>query len=82
LELVRFSHARLLEPTPVPGSPFAVEKVRIEEDVVRSQFPDDIFYRPIVEPGDVLVFSGATIHRTYAVSGMSRSRLSAEVRLV
>jgi ectoine hydroxylase-related dioxygenase (phytanoyl-CoA dioxygenase family) len=82
LELVRFSHARLLEPAPVPGSPFAVENVRLEENAVRTAFAEDRFFRPIVEPGDVLVFTGATIHRTYAVPGMRLSRLSVEVRLI
>jgi hypothetical protein len=82
LELVRFSHARLLEPAPVPGSPFAVEKVRLDESFVRAEFPEAYFFRPIVEPGDVIVFSGATVHRTFSSASMTQRRLSVEVRLV
>lgn len=82
LELVRFSQFALLPPAPVPGSPYAVEKVRLEESDVRRRFDPALFWRPVVDAGDVLVFSGTTIHRTYGLPGMTQSRFSVEARLV
>jgi hypothetical protein len=82
LELVRCSQFQLLQPAPVPGSPYAVEKVRLAESDVRRRFDPALFWRPVVDAGDVLVFSGTTIHRTYGLPGMTQSRFSFEARLV
>lgn len=82
LEFVRFSNHCLLAPQPRAGAAYAVEKVRLDEGLVKRTFEPSFFWRPAVEPGDALVFTGATIHRTFGSCEMTKSRMSAEIRLI
>lgn len=56
------------------------DTLQISEATVRERFPDDAIVRPEMVPGDVLVFLGTTIHRTYIRPDMSEQRLSLELR--
>jgi hypothetical protein len=56
------------------------DTLQISEATVRARFPEDSIIRPEMVPGDVLVFLGTTIHRTYVRPEMSEQRLSLELR--
>jgi hypothetical protein len=56
------------------------DSLQISEATVRERFPEDAIIRPVMVPGDVLVFLGTTIHRTYLRPEMSAHRLSLELR--
>jgi ectoine hydroxylase-related dioxygenase (phytanoyl-CoA dioxygenase family) len=81
LELVAGSDGTPLD----PANPLAaglVERARLDEASVLEAFPAEALWRPVLAPGDVLVFSGETIHRTYIAPGMKRPRASIDLRLV
>jgi hypothetical protein len=81
LELVLRSAGTLLPLSPPDDARFPVERARIAPETIAARFEPDAFWRPTFEPGDVLVFAGATAHRTFASPGMTRSRMSLEIRL-
>ncbi len=54
--------------------------IDIPDEEVMRRFGADKLWHPEMEPGDVLVFSNLTVHRTYMHAGMSRDRISLEVR--
>jgi phytanoyl-CoA dioxygenase PhyH len=82
LEIVLGSWGELLPVSPPPDARFAVEHATIDEDVVLDRFGRRALWRPVFEFGDAMVFAGTTAHRTYATLGMSRDRMSVELRLV
>lgn len=48
---------------------------------LRHRFAPDEFWAPAMEPGDVLLFRGGTLHRTHYRPDMRRPRTSLEYRL-
>ena len=50
------------------------------EECVPARFPPERFWRPVMEPGDVLLFSGGTLHRTHVEPDMDADRTSIELR--
>ena len=81
LELVAGSDGRRLDPAN-PCAAGIVERARLDEASVLAAFPSEAFWRPVLAPGDVLVFSGETIHRTHITPNMKRPRASIDLRLV
>lgn len=51
----------------------------IEEDV-RKRFTAELFWRPVMEPGDALLFRGDMLHRTHVTRAMTKDRTSLEFR--
>ena len=68
LELVWHRLDSLLPPT------------ELSEERVRARFAAELFRRPVMEPGDVLLFSGGTLHRTHVEPHMDADRTSIELR--
>jgi hypothetical protein len=54
--------------------------IDLAEDAVMRRFSADKLWHPEMQPGDVLVFSNLTVHRTYMHAGMTHDRISLEVR--
>ena len=50
------------------------------EERVNARFPTERLWRPVLEPGDMLLFSGGTLHRTHVESHMDADRTSIELR--
>jgi ectoine hydroxylase-related dioxygenase (phytanoyl-CoA dioxygenase family) len=48
---------------------------------VRTRFTPELFWQPVMEPGDALLFRGDILHRTYVTSAMTKDRTSIELRL-
>ena len=68
LEFVRRRIDQLLEPT------------ELTDSSVRTRFAPSEFWRPRLEPGDVLLFHGDVLHRTHVHSSMLNDRTSVELR--
>jgi hypothetical protein len=81
LEIVAGSDSRPLDPAD-PLAAGLVERARLDEASVLAAFPAEALWRPVLSPGDALVFSGETIHRTHIAPGMKRPRASIDLRLV
>ena len=47
---------------------------------LRQRFPAADFWRPVLKPGDGLVFLNGSLHRTHVNADMPRDRLSVEYR--
>ncbi|TAD88877.1 MAG: hypothetical protein EAZ99_12055 [Alphaproteobacteria bacterium] len=54
--------------------------VEVDEETVFSRFGSEC-YRPVLAPGDVVLFNQHTIHRTYMPPAASQTRLSIEIRM-
>lgn len=81
LEVVYGSWSQLLEPSPPEQPRFAVERARLDVAAVAEAFGTDAFWHPVFEPGDAMLFAGATVHRTHATPAMRSDRFSIEIRL-
>lgn len=81
LEIVAGSDGRRLDAAN-PSAAGVVERARLDEASVLAAFPSEAFWRPVLAPGDALIFSGETIHRTHITQGMKRPRASIDLRLV
>lgn len=46
-----------------------------------DRIPAERLWRPQMQPGDVLIFTPYTLHRTSLLPGMSQNRVSAELRI-
>lgn len=82
LEVVPSGRRRLLEPSPPDQARFAVDKVRLDDATVVQAFGAESGWHPVFERGDAMLFSGATVHRTFARPGMTGDRMSVELRLL
>jgi hypothetical protein len=82
LEVVVTASRRLLDVSGDPFDTIPVERVRLDEDAVLAAHGRQYLWHPPLGPGDALVFSGTTIHRTYVTPNMTQPRMSVEVRLV
>jgi hypothetical protein len=68
LELLACSLNRLLPPH------------QLLDSRVRSEFAPGLFWKPFLNGGDALLFSGDILHRTHVSPGMARDRSSIELR--
>ena len=68
LELVRGSVKMLIAPS------------ELSDAVVRRRFHAETFWRPVMEAGDALAFSGEVLHRTHVNAEMTKTRTSLELR--
>jgi hypothetical protein len=68
LELI----TRRLEGLLAPGA--------LTDERVRARFADGEFWRPVMEPGDALLFRGDILHRTHVTPAMTKNRTSIELR--
>ena len=50
------------------------------DEAVRARHAEGEFLRPILDPGDALVFGGGVLHHTHVGATMSRDRTSLELR--
>ncbi len=53
-----------------------------ERQSVSSQIPPESLWNPIMMPGDVMIFTPYTIHRTWYEPNMFQTRYSSEIRLI
>jgi hypothetical protein len=82
LEVIWDSWQQQLDPAPEPGAAFPVERARLDPEMISKLYGEAARWMPHFEPGDAMVFSGATIHRTHVNAGMSGQRMSVEIRLL
>ena len=59
-----------------------VERARLDEDAVLKAYGTRSLWHPALEPGDVRVFAGTTIHRSFVTPAMTEPRMSVELRFV
>ncbi len=52
----------------------------LQDSAVRKTRPEREFLRPILDPGDALVFDGGLLHHTHVAATMSHDRTSLELR--
>jgi len=52
----------------------------LTDDRVRARFAPEEFQRPMIEPGDALLFRGDILHRTHVTPAMTKDRTSIELR--
>lgn len=77
----------LKEALPVPDQPSEnvhkmYKNIAIPEEQIFEQFPRDLFWQPVMEPGDILLMDHHVVHRTHITPAMSQERFSMEIRLV
>ena len=82
LEVVWGSWTELVEPAPAPSAAFPVERARLDPAVIARRFGPASYWHPRFVPGDAMLFSGATVHRTFVTPEMTRDRMSVEFRLL
>jgi hypothetical protein len=61
--------------------PSLLHFTELNEAALRSRFPADEFWTPILEPGDGLVFLNNVLHRTRITPSMQQCRTSIEYRI-
>lgn len=69
----------------VNGPQYPVFTLQQSQDLrqsIEDQIPAEQLWRPEMRPGDILVFSPYTIHRTYLPEACTKTRFSSEIRLV
>jgi hypothetical protein len=81
LEVAVTSERKLLEVVGSPDDEIPVERVHIDENLVRMTFGPQALWRPAMNVGDALVFTGTTAHRTFVSAEMTDTRISIELRL-
>lgn len=64
----------------VTGLDVSYDNKGIPDEQVRERFGPEQFH-PVMDVGDVMVFSPYAVHRTYFSPGMTKSRISLDVRL-
>jgi hypothetical protein len=52
----------------------------LTDERLRMRFAPEEFWRPVLEPGDALLFRGDLLHRTYVTPPMIKDRTSIELR--
>jgi len=52
----------------------------LTDDRVRARFAAAEFWRPVMQPGDALLFRGDVLHRTHVTPEMMKDRTSIEIR--
>jgi hypothetical protein len=77
LEVVLGTHAALL---PTSGEGNNVDRSEIQPKTLDTFAQEIGRCAPIFNPGDVILFSGRTVHRTSLRLGMTKPRMSAELR--
>jgi hypothetical protein len=50
------------------------------DEKMRGRFSPEVFWRPVLHPGDALLFRGDLLHRTYVTPQMDHDRTSIELR--
>lgn len=56
------------------------DSIEIDPDWVAETWGEDALWAPALEPGDVIVITESTLHRTWVTPAMTDTRLSIEVR--
>lgn len=82
LEVIWGSWHQRLDPAPEPSAAFPVEFARLDPEIVSTLYGEGARWTPQFVPGDAMVFSGTTIHRTHVNTRMSGQRMSVEIRLL
>ncbi len=82
LEVVWRSSRELLKPSPLAGARFPVEHARLDPAAVLRRYGAHALWRPQFRPGDAMLFTGTTVHRTHVDAAMTAARMSVEIRLV
>ena len=82
LEVALTPKTELLATTGPQESNRLVERKQITRELIVDTFGERALWHPTFEPGDALVFSGSTVHRTYVTEAMTEPRTSIELRLI
>lgn len=61
---------------------FALQQSQELRQRIEKHFQPEQLWRPEMQPGDVLLFSPYTIHRTYLPEACTKTRFSSEIRLI
>ncbi|GAC19953.1 phytanoyl-CoA dioxygenase family protein [Paraglaciecola arctica] len=72
-----------------PGLEFVSQDIRslllpeeLTDNNIFNRFSADSFFKPQMEAGDAVIFSGASLHRTHVLKEMQSNRTSVELRFV
>jgi ectoine hydroxylase-related dioxygenase (phytanoyl-CoA dioxygenase family) len=82
LEVVARPVAEIAPTIRQDGNFYASRGLEIPEEAVLARYGRESLEHPPFAAGDVLLFRGTTIHRTYATPAMRESRLSIDLRLI
>ena len=82
LEMVVTRKRRLLDVSGDSADAIPVERARLDEGAVLAAYGARSLWHPALQPGDALVFAGATIHRSFVAPAMTEPRMSVELRFV
>lgn len=77
LELMARRTGRVLPTSTVEG---AYNQLEITPETVYREFAPEVRFYPKPEVGDCVLFLGSTVHRSHIAPGMTRDRVSAELR--
>jgi len=81
LEVILSPQSEVLSPPGYMGrSAASYDEIDLKENFIIQKFHKNMFWSPVLEPGDVMFFSHLTIHRTYITPQMKKSRISLEIR--
>ena len=82
LELVDKDVGGLIQAEVSDANPYSRIGAEISPEIVATLARPDQLWRPACKAGDILMFSGAVIHRTYATPDMTAERISIDLRLL
>ena len=81
LEVVRSPIRQIIKPPQYDEhKEINYDKIRLEYEQVHALFPEDCFWAPELEVGDVLIINSLTVHRTHRTDAMTKDRYSLEAR--
>lgn len=60
--------------------PALLPPAELRHEAIQARFESARFSRPILEPGDALLFAGDVLHRTHVSPAMTKDRTSIELR--
>lgn len=82
LEVVVTQNRDLLPVAGPADGAYVAERNQIDERKIERRYGRSAYWHPTFSPGDVMVFFGTTIHRSYVRPGMTAPRISVEMRFV
>ena len=80
LEVVITDSEEIIAPGNTVTGNSIYDRIELPVNVLEEKFGEENFWHPVLEPGDILVLTHRTIHRTYWLDNMNRDRISLEIR--
>ena len=80
LEVVVTDSSEILKPNNISTNNTIYDRIELSVDYLHEKFGKENFWHPVLEPGDIMVMTHSTIHRTYWLDHMDKDRISLEIR--